>query len=205
MATMHNDEGINVMVYNRCIGTRYCSNNCPYKARRFNWYEYGKYRFGPQGSGDAFGRIAKNLLTTGATSSQAELSKHPLEMALNPEVTVRSRGVMEKCNFCVQRTRDIREREKTTNHAIRDGEVTTACVQTCPTKAITFGDLNDLESAVNREIAKKHGYKLLDSELNTRPSVTYLAKIRNRPAPAEEHASHTAEPAAATKPAEGAH
>jgi Fe-S-cluster-containing dehydrogenase component len=200
---MHNDEGINVMVYNRCIGTRYCSNNCPYKARRFNWYEYGKYRFGPQGSSDAFGRIAKNLITGGSTSSQSELSKHPLEMALNPEVTVRSRGVMEKCNFCLQRTRDIRDREKSTNRAIRDGEITTACAQTCPTKAITFGDLNDEGSAVNRQIAQAHGYKLLDSVLNTRPAVTYLAKIRNRPATVEEQ-SHGAAPAA-TKPAEGAH
>lgn len=203
MATMHNDEGINVMIYNRCIGTRYCSNNCPYKVRRFNWYEYGKYRFGPQGSGDAFGRIAKNLLTSGATSSQAELSKHPLEMALNPEVTVRSRGVMEKCNFCLQRTREIREREKTTNHALRDGEITTACAQTCPTKAITFGDLNDETSAVNVQIAQAHGYKLLDSVLNTRPAVTYLAKIRNRPATAAE-TGHGEAPAAADKP-EGAH
>ncbi|MBA3700883.1 MAG: 4Fe-4S dicluster domain-containing protein [Planctomycetes bacterium] len=203
MATMHNDEGINVMVYNRCIGTRYCSNNCPYKVRRFNWYEYGKYRFGPQGSGDAFGRIAKNLITSGATSSQSELSKHPLEMALNPEVTVRSRGVMEKCNFCLQRTRDIRDREKTTNRAIRDGEITTACAQTCPTKAITFGDLNDETSAVNVQIAQTHGYKLLDSVLNTRPAVTYLAKIRNRPA-TEAETGHGEAPAAAAKP-EGAH
>jgi molybdopterin-containing oxidoreductase family iron-sulfur binding subunit len=199
MATMHNDEGINVMVYNRCIGTRYCSNNCPYKARRFNWYEYGKYRFGPHGSGDPFGRIAKNLITTGATSSQAELSKHPLEMALNPEVTVRSRGVMEKCNFCLQRTRDIRDREKETNRAIADGEITTACAQTCPTKAITFGDLNDPASAVNRQIAQVHGYKLLDAALNTRPAVTYLAKIRNRPV----EAAAAAKPSA--KPAEGTH
>ena len=191
MATMHNDEGINVMVYNRCIGTRYCSNNCPYKARRFNWYEYGKYRFGPQGADDAFGRIAKNLLTGGSTSSQAELSKHPLEMALNPEVTVRSRGVMEKCNFCVQRTREIREIEKSTNHAIADGQVTTGCAQTCPTKAIVFGDLNDEKSAVNVQIAQTHGYKLLDVELNTRPSVTYLAKIRNRPVTAADHAGAT--------------
>ncbi len=186
MATMHNDEGINVMVYNRCIGTRYCSNNCPYKARRFNWYEYGKYRFGPHGSGDAFGRIQKNLLTEGSTSSQAELTKHPLEMALNPEITVRSRGVMEKCNFCLQRTREIRDIEKRENRAIRDGEVTTACAQTCPTQAIVFGDVNNAESKVSKISQETHGYKLLDSVLNTRPAVTYLARIRNRPATAEE-------------------
>lgn len=203
MATMHNDEGINVMVYNRCIGTRYCSNNCPYKARRFNWYEYGKYRFGPQGSGDPFGRISKNLITSGATSSQSELSKHPLEMALNPEVTVRSRGVMEKCNFCLQRTREIRDKEKASNRALPDGAVTTACAQTCPTKAITFGDVNDPASAVNVQIAQAHGYKLLDDVLNTRPAVTYLAKIRNRPATAADHGAGHGE--AAAKPVEGAH
>ncbi len=186
MATMHNDEGINVMVYNRCIGTRYCSNNCPYKARRFNWYEYGKYRFGPQGAGDSFERIKRNLITSGSTSSQAELTVHPLEMALNPEITVRSRGVMEKCNFCLQRTREIRDTEKRENRAIRDGEVTTACAQTCPTKAIVFGDLNDEKSEVNKVSAQAHGYKLLDSVLNTRPAVTYLARIRNRPATAAE-------------------
>jgi molybdopterin-containing oxidoreductase family iron-sulfur binding subunit len=186
MATMHNDEGINVMVYNRCIGTRYCSNNCPYKVRRFNWYEYGKYRFGPHGSGDAFGRIAKNLMTDGATSSQAELSVHPLEMALNPEVTVRSRGVMEKCNFCLQRTREIRDIEKRENRAIRDGEITTACAQTCPTQAIVFGDLNDANAQVNKQASQLHGYKLLDNVLNTRPAVTYLSRIRNRPATPDE-------------------
>ena len=197
MATMHNDEGVNVMVYNRCIGTRYCSNNCPYKVRRFNWYEYGKYRFGPQSSGEPLSRIANNVWTEHATSSQAELNRHPLELLLNPEVTVRSRGVMEKCNFCLQRTREVREREKATNRRAVDGEVKTACAQTCATGAITFGDLNEPDSAVNKAIATAHAYKLLDAELNTRPAVTYLARIRNRPTSAEErkqlddvHAAH---------------
>jgi molybdopterin-containing oxidoreductase family iron-sulfur binding subunit len=188
MATMHNDEGVNVMVYNRCIGTRYCSNNCPYKVRRFNWYEYGKYRFGPQSSGEPLSRIARNVLSEGATSSQAELNRHPLELLLNPEVTVRSRGVMEKCNFCLQRTREVREREKATNRRAADGEAKTACAQTCATGAITFGDLNEPGSAVNQAIAAAHAYKLLDAELNTRPAVTYLARIRNRPLAAGERA-----------------
>jgi Fe-S-cluster-containing dehydrogenase component/anaerobic selenocysteine-containing dehydrogenase len=205
MATMHNDEGINVMVYNRCIGTRYCSNNCPYKARRFNWYEYGKYRFGPQGAGDAAGRIVKNLITSGATSSQAELTKHPLEMALNPEVTVRSRGVMEKCNFCIQRTREIRDIEKRDNRKIRDGELTTACAQTCPTQAIVFGDLNDPESQVTKIATEAHSYKLLDSVLNTRPAVTYLARIRNRPATADEMKKLSGDGHASGHTAGGAH
>ncbi len=133
MATMHNDEGINHMVYNRCIGTRYCSNNCPYKVRRFNWYEYSKYRAGPVGSGSPLVRIARNIQTSGATSSQAELSQAPLQLLLNPEVTVRSRGVMEKCNFCLQRTREVREAEKASGSRFKDGAVTTACAQTCPT------------------------------------------------------------------------
>ncbi len=186
MATVHNDEGINHMVYNRCIGTRYCSNNCPYKVRRFNWYEYSKFRAGPVGSESPLLRIVKNVKTDLSTSSQAELARHPLEMLLNPEVTVRSRGVMEKCNFCLQRTREVREREKASGRRIRDGAVTTACAQTCPTQAIVFGDLNDPEAAVNAGAAAEHGYKLLDDELNTRPAVTYLAKVRNRPASAAE-------------------
>jgi molybdopterin-containing oxidoreductase family iron-sulfur binding subunit len=186
MATVHNDEGINHMIYNRCIGTRYCSNNCPYKVRRFNWYEYSKFRAGPVGSESPLLRIVKNVKSDFSTSSQAELAKHPLEMLLNPEVTVRSRGVMEKCNFCLQRTREVREREKASGRRIRDGEVTTACAQTCPTQAIVFGDLYDPEAAVNAGTAAAHGYKLLDEELNTRPAVTYLAKVRNRPASAAE-------------------
>ena len=181
-ATVHNDEGQNVMVYNRCIGTRYCSNNCPYKVRRFNWYEYSKYRLGPIGAGAPLLRIANNFRTTGATSAPAELAPMPLQMLLNPEVTVRSRGVMEKCSFCVQRTREVREHEKADGKRLPDGAITSACAQTCPTAAIVFGDLNDDTSAVSQAAAQGHGYKLLDEELNTRPAVTYLARIRNRPA-----------------------
>lgn len=187
MATMHNDEGVNVQIYNRCIGTRYCSNNCPYKVRRFNFYEYSKYRMGPVGNGAPFQRIMKNLFTEGQTSSQAEMTKAPLQMLLNPLVTVRSKGVMEKCNFCVQRTREIREQEKATNRNFKDGEAQTACAQTCPTNAITFGDLNDPQSQVTRlGNESPHAYKMLDVETNNRPAVAFLRRVRNRPPLAEE-------------------
>ncbi|TVR10802.1 MAG: 4Fe-4S dicluster domain-containing protein [Planctomycetota bacterium] len=190
MATMHNDEGLNVQIYNRCIGTRYCANNCPYKVRRFNWYEYSKYRFGPHSSGDPFGRIARNIVREGSTSSQEELSVLPLNLMLNPTITVRSVGVMEKCNFCLQRTRDIRENEKRTNRKYDDTQpsaITTACAQTCPSEAITFGDINDPNSVVTqRREGAPHRYKVLDARVNTRPSVDYLRKVRNRPATADE-------------------
>ncbi|MBA3684332.1 MAG: 4Fe-4S dicluster domain-containing protein, partial [Planctomycetes bacterium] len=206
MATMHNEEGVNVQIYNRCIGTRYCSNNCPYKVRRFNFYEYSKYRSGPHGAGSPFTRIAKNLVSEGATSSQAELSRAPLQMLLNPVVTVRSKGVMEKCNFCVQRTRDIREEEKSSGRKYRDGSVTTACAQTCPTGAISFGDIHDSEAAVTKlATSSPHAYLLLDKELNTRPAVAYLHRLRNRPATGAERAEGHGAPAAGHEPAAGHH
>ena len=182
---MHNDEGINVMVYNCCIGTRYCANNCPYKVRRFNYYEYAKYRIGPQGSADPFNRVVKNLLVEGKTSSQEELGAWdaPLAMMLNPVVTVRSKGVMEKCNLCVQRTRDIRENEKRSGSKYDESKFTTACAQTCPSEAITFGDINDPFSEVSQIIDDApHSIKVLDYEINTRPAITYLGHVRNRPA-----------------------
>lgn len=186
MATMHNEEGINVQVYNRCIGTRYCGNNCPYKVRRFNYYEYSKYRFGPQGAASPFTRVMKNLQAELSTTSSEELSRAPLQMMLNPTVSVRSKGVMEKCNFCIQRTRDVREQEKATGTAYNDRSperVTTACAQTCPTGAIVFGDIHDPDSEVNQVArAAEHRYKLLDNMLNTRPSVLYFQRLRNRPA-----------------------
>ena len=188
-ATMHNEQGINVMVYNRCIGTRYCANNCPYKVRRFNWYEYSSMRVGPLGLDnplEQLGRVGKNVLTSGSVTSNAELAHAPLQMLFNPDVTVRSKGVMEKCNLCIQRTRDIREVEKRTDRTYQDGSITTACAQTCPTKAITFGDLRDPFSEVvgTAKKAEDRGYLLLDKELNTRPGVVYLARLRNRPAEA---------------------
>jgi len=149
LATVHSSEGINDMVYNRCVGTRYCSNNCPYKVRRFNWFNY-----------------AKKI-------------EEPLNRALNPDVTVRSRGVMEKCSFCIQRIQQAKGEAKRENRPLKDGELQTACQQSCPAKAIAFGDLNDPNSQVQKEFKAKNSYALLDYHLNTKPSVKYKTKIRN--------------------------
>jgi len=193
MATMHNEEAVNIMIYNRCIGTRYCANNCPYKVRRFNYYEYSKYRHGPD-TDSPFGRIMRNVTLEGSTSSQEELGSWdaPLALMLNPAVTVRSKGVMEKCNFCVQRTREIREIEKRSNRAYDDGDrtLTTACAQTCPTQSITFGDIADPFSAPSQQKDRMpHHYEVLDKVLNTRPAVSYFKRIHNRPATASEMAA----------------
>ena len=150
-ATVHDSEGLNVQIYNRCIGTRDCSQNCPYKVRRFNWLDYNHYE------------------QQGAAGPKA---------VKNPEVTVRSRGVMEKCTYCLQRISRARIEAKKENRRIRDGEVVTACQAVCPTQAIVFGDLNDLQSAVNTQKASPLNYALL-AELNTRPRTTYLARLRN--------------------------
>ena len=149
-ATVHDNEGLNTMVYNRCVGTRYCSNNCPYKVRRFNFLQYAE-------------------LSDTATE---------LSMANNPDVTVRSRGVMEKCSFCVQRIAKARIDAETESRRIADGEVVTACQGACPTEAIVFGDLNDPDSAVNRVKSSPLNYALLE-ELNTKPRNTYLARVKN--------------------------
>ncbi len=154
VATVHNEEGLNDMIYNRCVGTRYCSNNCPYKVRRFNWFNYSK---------------------------RAE----PLHMALNPDVTVRERGVMEKCTFCVQRIRKTVGEAKDKHEKLQDGQIVTACAESCPTQAITFGDLNDPNSRVSKLFAKKNSYAVL-GDLNTRPRVQYESKIRNAERAAEE-------------------
>jgi len=147
-ATVHDAEGLNVMVYNRCVGTRYCSNNCPYKVRRFNFLGYGEH---PPDS---------------------------LKLMHNPEVTVRTRGVMEKCTYCVQRIVNGRIAADQEGRPLRDGEVVTACQSACPTRAIVFGDLNDKNSAVVKAKADPRDYALL-SELNVRPRTSYLAKITN--------------------------
>jgi MoCo/4Fe-4S cofactor protein with predicted Tat translocation signal len=162
-ATTHSSEGLNQMTYNRCIGTRYCANNCPYKVRRFNWFKYF--------DNDKF---AVN------TSMSNVLGK----MVLNPDVTVRSRGVMEKCSFCVQRIQEVKLTAKKEKRNIQDGEVVTACASACPTNAITFGDINDKESQVYKQISAENSnraYTVLE-EINTRPNVYYLTKIRNKKA-----------------------
>jgi molybdopterin-containing oxidoreductase family iron-sulfur binding subunit len=160
-ATMHSSEGLNDMVYNRCIGTRYCSNNCPYKVRRFNYFNY-------------------NVDVIGITPyTPTDDPKMKLKaMVFNPEVTVRSRGVMEKCTFCVQRIQNVKIKAKNVKRAILDGEIKTACQETCPAEAIVFGDLNDKSSQVAALAGLPRAYHLL-GELNNRPRVSYLGRVRN--------------------------
>ncbi len=147
-ATVHSDEGLNDMVYNRCVGTRYCANNCPYKVRRFNFFKY------------------------------ADTETPSLKLMRNPDVTVRTRGVMEKCSYCVQRISKAGIEARKENRRVRDGEVVTACQQACPSEAIVFGDINDPDSAVAAVKAEPHSYGIL-TELGTRPRTTYVARVTN--------------------------
>jgi molybdopterin-containing oxidoreductase family iron-sulfur binding subunit len=146
-AAYHTADGLNGQVYNRCVGTRYCANNCPYKVRYFNWYKYNE-RAWPE----------------------------PLHLQLNPDVTVRARGVMEKCTFCVQRIRGAQHQARLEDRPLRDGEFTTACAQACPSDAIVFGNVRDPDSRVARIKQDPRGYRVLE-DLNVRPAVTYLAKV----------------------------
>jgi molybdopterin-containing oxidoreductase family iron-sulfur binding subunit len=148
-AAYHTPDGLNGQVYNRCVGTRYCSNNCPYKVRYFNWYAYSQRAF-----------------------------PEPLNLQLNPDVTVRARGVMEKCTFCVQRIRGAQNQARLEDRPLRDGDVVTACAQACPSGAILFGDRADPESRVTRAAADHRGYHVLEY-INVRPAITYLAKVRH--------------------------
>lgn len=149
LATVHNDEGLNTQVYNRCVGTRYCSNNCPYKVRRFNWFQYRR---------------------------DDELQN----MVLNPDVTVRDRGVMEKCSFCVQRIQLAKLDAKKEERALKDGDVKPACAQSCPANAIAFGDMNDANSEITQRMKDPRYYRVLE-EIGVRPSVGYMTLVHDRP------------------------
>jgi molybdopterin-containing oxidoreductase family iron-sulfur binding subunit len=153
-ATYHTPDGLNAQIYNRCVGTRYCSNNCPYKVRYFNWFDYQE----PKDPTFAW--------------------PEPLHWLLNPDVTIRPKGIMEKCTFCVQRIREKLSEAKLTGVELEDGAVVPACQQTCPSDAIVFGDINDPNSRVRRLAQDPRGYHVFEG-LNTKPAVTYLKKVRN--------------------------
>ena len=156
-ATTHSNEGLNQMAYNRCIGTRYCANNCPYKVRRFNWFNYPSYK-----------------KFTEVNPAQDDLGR----MVLNPDVTVRTRGVMEKCSFCVQRIQAGKLVAKKESRPVMDGDFASACVDACPTNAITVGDWNDLKSMVRSSADDKRSYQALE-EVGVRPNIWYKVKVRN--------------------------
>jgi molybdopterin-containing oxidoreductase family iron-sulfur binding subunit len=147
-ATTHSPDGLNQMTYNRCVGTRYCSNNCPYKVRRFNFFDY------------------------------TSLVEDPARLVFNPDVTVRPRGVMEKCSFCIQRIQEARQTANVEGRPVTDGEIVPACGAACPAHAIAFGDVNDPHSRVSRLSKMDRGYRIL-TELGVKPSITYLADISN--------------------------
>lgn len=156
IATSHSSEGLNQMIYNRCVGTRYCANNCPYKVRRFNWFRY-----------------------TDNKKFDFNMNNDLGKMVLNPDVTVRARGVMEKCSLCVQRLQEGKLVAKKQGRKVKDGEINTACAQSCPTQAITFGDYKDKESMINKMwVPEGRSYHLLE-ELNVQPNVFYQTKVRN--------------------------
>lgn len=156
-ATTHSNEGLNQMTYNRCIGTRYCANNCPYKVRRFNWFNYPSYK--------KFSQV---------NPAQDDLGR----MVLNPDVTVRTRGVMEKCSFCVQKIQAGKLEAKKEGRPVMDGDVTTACADSCPADAIIVGDWNDVNSNIRKSADDKRAYQALE-EIGVKPNIWYKVKVRN--------------------------
>ena len=162
-ATNHSTDGINQMAYNRCIGTRYCANNCPYKVRRFNWFDYT--------GADSFGALNDN--------DQLNRTDAIARMVLNPDVTTRSRGVIEKCSFCIQRIQVSKLDAKKENRQLRDGEIVTACQSACSTGAIVFGDVNNPDSLVSKWTNDERTFGVVE-EIYTKPSVNYMTKVRNR-------------------------
>jgi len=160
------------MVYNRCVGTRYCANNCPYKVRRFNYLDW-------QSQDPRHDKYPKPFLTNLPDQQQLDTVPKVKQMMFNPEVTVRMRGVMEKCTFCIQRIHTTTISERARGDKMKDGDIMTACQQSCPTQAIVFGDLNDRKSKVSKWHAEDRAYGLLDEALQTRPRNMYLAKISN--------------------------
>jgi molybdopterin-containing oxidoreductase family iron-sulfur binding subunit len=179
-ATNHSSEGLNQMTYNRCIGTRYCANNCPFKVRRFNWADYS--------GADSFPDNQRDVLNDVVLNMNDDLTR----MVLNPDVTVRSRGVIEKCSFCVQRLQAAKLDAKKESRPMVDSDVKVACQQSCPTNAINFGNANDKHSAITKvrvENPNRQFYVL--EQLHVLPNVTYLAKVRNT----EEEAEHKTEAA----------
>ena len=168
-ATTHSNEGLNQMAYNRCIGTRYCANNCPYKVRRFNWFNYPTYK-----------------QFTSFNPAQCDMGR----LVLNPDVVVRTRGVMEKCSMCVQRIQAGKLEAKKASRKLVDGDATTACAEACPTNAIIFGDWNDTDSSIRKTSETDRAYQALE-EVGVRPNVWYMVKVRNKAAEAVAKAETT--------------
>jgi molybdopterin-containing oxidoreductase family iron-sulfur binding subunit len=172
-ATPHSSEGVNMMAYNRCVGTRYCANNCPYKVRRFNWADYT--------GADSFKDNQKPLVADGTLDEVVlEMNDDLTRMVLNPDVTVRSRGVMEKCSFCYQRLQEAKLKAKVENRPLMDGDVNTACAQACPTNAIVFGNVNDKATRIaqTREQNPQRLFYVIE-QIHTLPNVSYLMRVRN--------------------------
>ena len=165
-ATYHTPDGINTQVYNRCVGTRYCANNCPYKVRVFNWYTYTGKEPVHEGLGHA---------------------PEPLNWAFNPDVTVRENGVMEKCSFCVQRIRGVQDRAAVEGSKVQDGDIVPACQQSCPAEAIIFGNIRDPISRVAQSAQNERAYRVLDEMINTQPAVSYLKKVTFHDVESGEH------------------